>query len=264
MSNFKKMVEARIEKTGESWSTAAGYVRAASGAGSKAEATTAPANGGTVEGTSGPPDGDGMVPGSAPGPEVLPRKHVTHHVFVDLDEGRRRLGVALSDPPMTGGFVIDSFEYPADAPQAELLAEAERRNGPLRIQYPNDKLGESFPATALGLDEAVMLCSALAQHGREIRLLSRRSVLLKHWNPNSAKAFRSFEVGMNGAPGPRHFAGECPSCNAPMRGVIPAGKAIMEFTCNACGGKFVAKRRSALQEQLIGEALGKIPDVPGA
>jgi hypothetical protein len=137
------------------------------------------------DGTSGPPDGDGVFLGDGPALGVFPRKYVTHYAFVDLAEGRRRLGVALSDPPVTGGFVIDKFEYPPDASHTELLAETERRNGPLRIQYPNDELGESFPATAAGVDEAHMMCSALAQRGREIRLVSSRGVLLKHWNASA-------------------------------------------------------------------------------
>jgi hypothetical protein len=82
---------------------------------------------------------------------------------------------------VTGGFIIDTFDHP-EASQAELLAEAERRNGPLRIQYDNGELGESFPANATGLDEAHMLCSALAQVGREIRLVTSRGVLIKNWS----------------------------------------------------------------------------------
>jgi hypothetical protein len=189
MSNFKKMVQARIDKTGESWSTAAGHVRAAAGTGSTDQGTTAPVASGTFgsSGTSGPPDGDGISPGGGPAVGAFRGQHVTHYVFVDLDGGRRRLGVALSDPPGTGGFVIDTFEYRADALPAELLAEAERRNGPLRIQYPNGELGESFPATAAGVDEAHMMCGALAERGREIRLVTSRGVVIKHWN-DSAEA----------------------------------------------------------------------------
>ena len=146
-------------------------------------------------GTSDPPDGDGTFPGDGPALGVFPRKYVAHYVFVDLDEGRRRLGLALSDPPVTGGFVIDKFEYPPDATQAELLAEAERRNGPLRIQYPDNELGESYPATASGVDEAHMVCSALAQRGREIRLVSSQGVLLKHWNePRESAGTRTSEA----------------------------------------------------------------------
>jgi hypothetical protein len=50
---------------------------------------------------------------------------------------------------------------------------------------PNGELGESFPATASGVDEAHMLCSALARSGREIRLVSSQGVLLKHWNEST-------------------------------------------------------------------------------
>ena len=39
MSNFKKMVRARMDKTGESWSTAAGHVRAAAHTSSKDQGT---------------------------------------------------------------------------------------------------------------------------------------------------------------------------------------------------------------------------------
>jgi hypothetical protein len=244
MSNFDKMVQARVDKTGESWSTAAGQVRASSRTGAKDDAATivSASSAFVFDGTSGPPDGDGVFAGDSPALGVFPRNYVTHYVFVDLDEGRRRLGMALSDPPVTGGFVIDKFDYPPTATPAELLAEAERRNGPLRIQYANGELGESFPGTASGVDEAHMLCSALAHRGREIRLVTSRGVLLKHWNPTSPKTFTSIEVGVDGAPGPRHFDGECPKCNAPVSGVIPLDKASIEFACNACGRKFVATR----------------------
>ena len=137
-------------------------------------------------GTSGPPGGDGVFRGDGrPALGVFPRKYVAHYVFVDLEEGRRRFGVALSDPPVTGGFVIDTFEYPPGGTQAELLAEAERRNGPLRIHYPDGELGESFPATALGVDEAYMLCAALAQRGHQIRLVTSRGVVVKRWNESA-------------------------------------------------------------------------------
>lgn len=249
MSNFKKMVQARIGKTGERWSTAAGHLRAGARTADKAHeapAITASLESGAFvfDGTSSPPDGDGFFVSDGTSALMGPfiRAYISHHVFVDLDEGRRRLGVTTSNPPVTGGFVIDTFEHP-EASQAELLAAAAGRNGPLRIQYANGELGESFPATASGLDEACMLCGALAKHGREIRLVTSRGVMIKRWSLGPPKPFRSIEIGENGASGPRHFDGECPKCNAPMEGVIPTDKASIEFTCAKCGGTFVATRQ---------------------
>jgi hypothetical protein len=66
----------------------------------------------------------------------------------------------------------------------------------------------------------------------------------------------AFEVGLDGAPGPRRFNGECPKCNAPMSGVIPAFKSSIDFRCNHCSGKFTATRRNPIREQLLKEALG--------
>src|SRR5260370_24262858 len=145
-------------------------------------------------GAAHPPDGDGFLltdgKTALQGPFI--RAHVTHHVFVDLDGGRRRLGVTKNNPPVTGGFFIDTFEYP-ESPQQELLAEAERRNGPLRIQYANGELGESFPANASGLDDAHMLCSALAKRGGQIRLVTSGGVWVKRWNESGA-AFKYVHI----------------------------------------------------------------------
>jgi hypothetical protein len=55
-------------------------------------------------------------------------------VFVDLERGVR-MGVTRHDPPFAGGDIIDRFEAPEGASQKELRAEAERRNGPLRMVY---------------------------------------------------------------------------------------------------------------------------------
>lgn len=84
MSNFKKMVQARIDKTGESWSTAAGHVRAASRASDKIREAPAPAPAATIgngvfvfNGPNYPPDGDGafVFDGKGPldGPGMFPR-----------------------------------------------------------------------------------------------------------------------------------------------------------------------------------------------
>jgi hypothetical protein len=162
------------------------------------------------DGTSGSPD-VGVFPGDGPGLGAFLRKYPTHYVFVEIEDGeqprragRHRLGLAETDPPVFGGFVIDSFEYPPDTPRNVLLAEVERRNGPLRIQYPNGNLGESYRATPAGLEEACILCGLLARNGQEIRLLSSRGVMLKHWNPapptSGQPAARAAEGSMNQEP----------------------------------------------------------------
>jgi hypothetical protein len=68
--------------------------------------------------------------------------------------------------------------------------------------------------------------------------------------------FKTLDVSVDGARGPTHFAGTCPTCKAPMRGRIPPWKQNIEFNCENCGGKFTATRRNPLQEQLLREAMG--------
>jgi len=108
-------------------------------------------------------------------------------VFVDLGHGIR-MGVTRHDPPFTGGDIIDRFEAPEGASQKELRAEAERRNGPLRMVYPIGGAGESYPANRSGLDEAMMYGFALARDGRRggHRIVTSRGVVIKHWEATAA------------------------------------------------------------------------------
>jgi hypothetical protein len=105
----------------------------------------------------------------------------TYHVFVDTESRPVRFGVTSSNPPATGGFIVDSFEHP-EAPDTELRAVAASRNGPLRMQYPNGELGEAFSADPAGLDEGLMLGDALlGASGANHRLVTSRGVTIRHW-----------------------------------------------------------------------------------
>jgi|HubBroStandDraft_1064217.scaffolds.fasta_scaffold13256_1 hypothetical protein len=108
-------------------------------------------------------------------------------VFVDLEHGIR-MGVTRHDPPFTGGDIIDRFEAPEGASQKELRAEAERRNGPLRMVYAIGGAGESYRANRSGLDEAMMYGFALARDGKRggHRIVTSRGVVIKHWEATAA------------------------------------------------------------------------------
>lgn len=93
------------------------------------------------------------------------------HVYAN--PGARIIGVGVSDPPVTGGVVFDSFEH-GGADHKEHLRIAEERNGPLRLErfeqgawqpYP-----ERFAATSAGYDEAIVLLRQMLSIGLEARL----------------------------------------------------------------------------------------------
>jgi hypothetical protein len=110
-------------------------------------------------------------------------------VFVDLGRGVR-MGVTRHDPPFGGGDIIDRFEAPDGASQKELRAEAERRNGPLRMVYPVGGARESYPANRSGLDAAMIYGFALARDGKPggHRIVTSRGVVIKHWEATAAAA----------------------------------------------------------------------------
>ena len=134
-------------------------------------------------GISGPPDGDGLFPGamvptsgSSRGSTRRSTSSLTSTVVATVSASRPRTRRSLGAPSSTS-----SSSRPAPRARSSWRRpSAETAHFGSNTRTANS--GSPSPATAAGVDEAHMLCSALAQQGREIRLVSSRGVLLKRWN----------------------------------------------------------------------------------
>ena len=109
-----------------------------------------------------------------------------YHFFSDARRTPPRLGVSKSNPPVTGGTVIDSFVHD-DAPLAELRRMAERRNTPLRIEWRDglrwQPQGEGFAVTPMGLEAARQVAIGLAALRGTARIVTNRARVIWEWEP---------------------------------------------------------------------------------
>lgn len=106
----------------------------------------------------------------------------TRYAFAD-PKAPPRIGVAASNPPMTGGVVFDTFEL--DGTDQEALRVVEERNTPLRVerfeQGSWQPYAEEYAATDSGYDEARMFIQAIEGiGGGPVRLVSERGVPIPH------------------------------------------------------------------------------------
>ncbi len=100
--------------------------------------------------------------------------------YVNLDARPALFGVARSNPPQTGGEVIDCFRSPL-IPISEQLKVAAQRNR-LQLLFRNGDT-KDFAADQYGLDEALSEGGVLGRLGTEVRLVASPSgVELKGWN----------------------------------------------------------------------------------
>ena len=107
-----------------------------------------------------------------------------YYVYANVDVAPPIVSLAKSDPPFTGGVVFWKIETDESDPnkRSQLV---ESLAPPFRVE--TDK-GESVatprPATASGLDEALMEAAALAKvnRSRPLRLVAGDGVVLRRWN----------------------------------------------------------------------------------
>jgi len=283
MSNFKKMVQARIDKTGESWSTAAHHVRA------------------PVAGTASPPPppsglarllGEMYAPGTftvqtgrvpAVGRSTIlsaaqeQARRLAEHPQWYAETGRIQMTVTREDHELLvrEGAANDTTIQMIRTFQDQVTFSERCCKCHRWIWCDRERSGTCFCGSEYRVlfDLAPVLHGSMAHNARCMdcgveRIMHPVSSGISPWhlvnNGQSqcnlchakapavpaklgpAKAFRSMEVGVDGAPGPRHFEGECPKCSAPMSGVLPPGRPSIEFHCDKCGGKFIAARRDPI------------------
>jgi len=112
-----------------------------------------------------------------------------YHFFMDAARTPPRLGVSRSNPPVTGGTVVDTFEHD-DAPWDELRKIAEARSSPLHVEWRDgvrwQKQGEEFTATPMGLESARFVANALARAMGSSRIVTQRGKIV--WESVSGRA----------------------------------------------------------------------------
>jgi hypothetical protein len=107
----------------------------------------------------------------------------TWHVYANPKA--RLIGIAASDPPVTGGVVFDTFEHDGGT-HADRLRIADERNGPLRLQCFERGVWrttpETFPLTDAGYDEAIMSLYARNSPSTQgqMRLVTGRGTVVPH------------------------------------------------------------------------------------
>ena len=110
-----------------------------------------------------------------------------YHFFTDARRSPPRLGVSKSNPPVTGGTVIDSFVHD-HAPLEELRRVAEQRNSPLRIEWRDglrwQPQGEEFGVTPTGLEAARLVAIKLAALTGTARIVTNRAKVIWEWVPS--------------------------------------------------------------------------------
>lgn len=55
--------------------------------------------------------------------------------------------------------------------------------------------------------------------------------------PKPARKVATVQVSVDGEPGPKHYSGACPRCEAPLNGVLPAKVPSQVIECPACHTK---------------------------
>ena len=108
-----------------------------------------------------------------------------YYVYANVEASPLVVGLAQSNPPVTGGIVFWQFE--TDEPDhAKRLKMAESLAPPFRVQ--NVANGQAIatprPASTAGLDEALMEGGALARANpaRSLRLVAGTDVVIHRWN----------------------------------------------------------------------------------
>ncbi len=107
-----------------------------------------------------------------------------YYVYANLDVTPPVVGLAKSDPPVTGGVVFWQFETD-EADHHKRIKMAESLAPPLRVE--NDKgalVTVQRPASSVGLEEALMEAGAIARvnPSRPLRLVVGTDVVLRRWN----------------------------------------------------------------------------------
>ena len=112
-----------------------------------------------------------------------------YHFFTDTQRTPPRLGVSRSNPPITGGTVVDSFQH-EDASTDELRRMAEQRNSPLYIEWREgaawQRRGEEYRATPIGLEGARQAALEIAGATGSARVVTCRGKVV--WEAGGATA----------------------------------------------------------------------------
>ena len=102
----------------------------------------------------------------------------TSHAFVRLEPGMPVFNVTTSNPPVTGGVVVDTFEHDEGLSAAQVLEIARARNLPFSMVYPDGQVGEAFD----NLDEALSLAWSRARaQAFGHKLVTSQGVAIKVW-----------------------------------------------------------------------------------
>ncbi len=107
-----------------------------------------------------------------------------YYVYANAEVTPPIVGLAKSDPPITGGVVFGKFE--TDEPDHDKRVKmAECLMPSLRVENGNgESIATPRPATSSGLDEAIMEAGALARVNpfRPVQLVAGAGVVLRRWN----------------------------------------------------------------------------------